>query len=331
MSEPMTANEIEDVLSSIRRLVSEDLRPVVRAASPAAPGDKLILTPALRVVEGGDPGDHSPLQPTDPVEGEALHAPLTSELAVVLDGIARNQGMFDAPLAMAFGDAQGAALDPAPAAPVPEPEPVPLPTIEAVVAAVGAAVTDQRAMAEGAEPAEIESDWVPDGWSDSSPAAPEQEDATMEVEVPVSTPQDVVATAPSAPADDPGADWTDNDAAPWAGFVSARDPVSAPDDAAAKLRDDQAEAEAVAEITGGGFAQVEAAQVEAGEPDAGAGGFTGLFDAEDAVLDEEILRDLVRDIIREELQGGLGQRITRNVRKLVRAEINLALAGRDFT
>ena len=47
-------------------------------------------------------------------------------------------------------------------------------------------------------------------------------------------------------------------------------------------------------------------------------------------FDEEMLRDLVRDIIREELQGALGERITRNVRKLVRAEIARAMAVRDF-
>ena len=47
-------------------------------------------------------------------------------------------------------------------------------------------------------------------------------------------------------------------------------------------------------------------------------------------LDEEALREMIRDIIREELQGTLGERITRNVRKLVRAEVSRALAGRDF-
>jgi hypothetical protein len=47
-------------------------------------------------------------------------------------------------------------------------------------------------------------------------------------------------------------------------------------------------------------------------------------------MEEEILRELVRDIIREELQGALGERITRNVRKLVRAEIARAAALRDF-
>ena len=57
MADPMTNMEIEDVLSSIRRLVSEDLRPGFRAESPVEPaalaGDegKLVLTPAFRVAD----------------------------------------------------------------------------------------------------------------------------------------------------------------------------------------------------------------------------------------------------------------------------------------
>lgn len=57
----------------------------------------------------------------------------------------------------------------------------------------------------------------------------------------------------------------------------------------------------------------------------------GLFDEpEDAVIDEAALRALVSEIIRQELQGTLGERITRSVRKLVRREIQRALASRDF-
>lgn len=44
-------------------------------------------------------------------------------------------------------------------------------------------------------------------------------------------------------------------------------------------------------------------------------------------LTEDELQDLVRMMVRQELQGSLGERITRNVRKLVRAEINRALAA----
>ena len=51
MSEALSSSEIEDVLSSIRRLVSEDMRPAPRMPAAQAAGDKLILTPALRVVQ----------------------------------------------------------------------------------------------------------------------------------------------------------------------------------------------------------------------------------------------------------------------------------------
>ena len=51
---------------------------------------------------------------------------------------------------------------------------------------------------------------------------------------------------------------------------------------------------------------------------------------EEALLDEEALRDLVSEIVRQELQGALGERITRNVRKLVRREIHRALACQEL-
>lgn len=52
--------------------------------------------------------------------------------------------------------------------------------------------------------------------------------------------------------------------------------------------------------------------------------------SEEDILDEAALRDLVAEIVRSELQGALGERITRNVRKLVRREIHRALAARDL-
>ncbi|WP_072505118.1 hypothetical protein [Phaeobacter porticola] len=51
---------------------------------------------------------------------------------------------------------------------------------------------------------------------------------------------------------------------------------------------------------------------------------------DDSFLDEDSLRELVSEIVREELQGALGERITRNVRKLVRREIHRALSARDL-
>lgn len=57
---------------------------------------------------------------------------------------------------------------------------------------------------------------------------------------------------------------------------------------------------------------------------------TDILAADEAVLDEASLRELVSEIVREELQGALGERITRNVRKLVRREIHRALTMRNF-
>lgn len=50
MPDAVTNAEVEDVLSSIRRLVSEDRR-VPAEEKPKAKTDRLVLTPALRVAE----------------------------------------------------------------------------------------------------------------------------------------------------------------------------------------------------------------------------------------------------------------------------------------
>lgn len=55
-----------------------------------------------------------------------------------------------------------------------------------------------------------------------------------------------------------------------------------------------------------------------------------MFTDTDSVIDEETLREMVADIVRRELQGTLGERITRNVRKLVRREIHRTLAARGL-
>lgn len=55
------------------------------------------------------------------------------------------------------------------------------------------------------------------------------------------------------------------------------------------------------------------------------------LDATDGVIvDEEQLRELIVEILREELHGSLGERMTQNVRKLVRREIHRVLAAKDF-
>lgn len=92
MSEPVTQTEIEDVLSSIRRLVSEDNRAdrnpdhgsgrrngtaarVAEATAdprPKAPVTRLVLTPALRVPENRLQAEDAPTPPTAPVATSPL-------------------------------------------------------------------------------------------------------------------------------------------------------------------------------------------------------------------------------------------------------------------
>lgn len=66
------------------------------------------------------------------------------------------------------------------------------------------------------------------------------------------------------------------------------------------------------------------------EPEGDAGNIADVLAGDDAILDEESLRELVADIVRQELQGALGERITRNVRKLVRREIHRALTAQEL-
>lgn len=63
------------------------------------------------------------------------------------------------------------------------------------------------------------------------------------------------------------------------------------------------------------------------------GAAIGALDDPDELIagfDEEQLRDLVAQIVREELSGEMGERITRNIRKLVRREINRVLASQGL-
>lgn len=68
---------------------------------------------------------------------------------------------------------------------------------------------------------------------------------------------------------------------------------------------------------------------DAGIEDLGESPFTFPDDG-DSFVDEEALRELIAEVVREELQGDMGVRITRNIRKLVRREIRLALAAQDL-
>ena len=116
--------------------------------------------------------------------------------------------------------------------------------------------------------------------------------------------------------------WQDDDAA---GMVEGASAVFAEDD---DDWADAAEAEVIASLD-----QLDAPNLDAQKPDMQAPEATtsaevlpGVAQEEDNIFSEQVLRELVRDLIREQLQGDLGERITRNIRKLVKAEIARALA-----
>lgn len=265
MSEPLSSLEIEDVLSSIRRLVSEDMRPAPRG--PAAPqrpepavGEKLILTPALRVVQD----DSAPIADVVATLGARVaEAPQEWESET---GDAAPEGM--EPLSLG-AESRWAEAEEAGFAEVEvdysDPAPVIAAEPEQYLAEAAPEVADPDILPPEAEPE------IP-GWAQRP--ATEEEDA---------------------PAPDPWQAATIEPDAAWA---------------------DAAEAEALQELQ---------AAAPAPAPDA-----ADLL-TDEMRFEEEVLRELVRDIIREELQGTLGERITRNIRKLVRAEVAQALAARDLT
>ena len=73
MSEALSSSEIEDVLSSIRRLVSDDMRPAPKGgAAVTADGAKLLLTPSLRVVQSEPQPDPQAVAPQAPAMEEVV-------------------------------------------------------------------------------------------------------------------------------------------------------------------------------------------------------------------------------------------------------------------
>jgi hypothetical protein len=334
MSEPLSSHEIEDVLSSIRRLVSEDLRPApgrlpggdpAPAAAAAPPsGGKLLLTPSLRVV--ADP---------DPV-ADAGSAPVGA--AAPVDPLV---------------------LRPAAAAGTPEiaPHPAPKAAAEAGFSGDGGeedmlwaapGVLDARPDAAGLDVAGLEDDPEPV----DEPAAPRGHWSAETVPVPEMDWMQAEADWTEDEGDDPlpfvahprPGLTQDPLARAWADRAEAdvraglQETVTVPPAAPPKRGD--AGGQAAGGVGGGngsgaggsgaGGGGTGGGGTGGGGTGGGGTGGPGLFDPEDPMIDEETLRDIVRDIIREELAGTLGERITRNVRKLVRVEINRALTAREF-
>lgn len=293
MSEPLSSHEIEDVLSSIRRLVSEELRPAARAATPAATAEagKLLLTPALRVVAEAQPEPAPAPAEAFTLEPEAMSAPMAEEALL-------------APATEDYDDLGMEELPPLAA----------VPTHSDADVAAWEANEDVLWSAPGTPDDSI----VETAEDEEAPLAEQSAAAGhwSAQEVPQVAGLDWVQEEP---------DWVEPD--PVAFVAHPRKP-SLTEDPLARAWADRAEAEVHASLDPAPRKPAVAPNPEPAPAPQAEG--PGLFDGDDPVLDEETLRELVRDIIREELAGALGERITRNVRKLVRVEINRALTAREF-
>ena len=353
MSDPVKSSDIEDVLSSIRRLVSEDYQrtpmsdlpdappeSVAQEADATAPGDRaLVLTSALRVHDGGKVEAEPPAPEADRAE-----APVAQD--AVLDAVA--DALVDEVLPKSDdaddGEAQHADLQ-AGETPPDTAEPM----LDASEASLDAHMGDTMADEQNSHATEIavpaETDAVAEDPEADAPVTVEMAETAETIADPVQEtgetleakiaaletligkrnedwePEEgdgsLVEDVATEMSDAAALDWEDHrpdhgEAEPAAlehqgvdpGEAAANDPVSQPEG-----DERQPSKETIEDAA--------ADPILAAEPD-------GLL------IDEETLRDMVCEIVREELQGALGERITRNVRRLVRREIHRALARQEL-
>jgi hypothetical protein len=296
MAGPLSSEEIEDVVSSVRRLVSNELSP--RKLSRDLNADRLLLTPSLRVVSEARP--LAPLILDAPVEEQPVHpepvADAPADDAVELIEAEWEDEIWAQPEVVSLGEvALGA-----------EEAEVLLP------------------QAEAAEDLAAEVEQLPESWAEVGPDWVEAEPIPF---VPMRHRAEALAARHGAGegGEPPRADSdfaTDTPSAPH--------PMQDEPTAGQSLPvDDDHEEPGVVDaplLDADRAAATDEAAAQRSMP-------TEILDADGtelAVLDEAALQEMVRQMIREELQGDLGERITRNVRKLVRAEINRALIARDL-
>ncbi|RWR12248.1 hypothetical protein [Paenirhodobacter populi] len=366
--------EIEDVLASIRRLVSQDSKPeprpaIVAVAAETPPvvaqpdadtdGSFLLLTPAQRI---GEAPQTAPVPPADSTlvdelsrlensiaEMEASVSAASADLperAPVAE-IAETNVISIAPVPRAPVEAPREVAEPAKApvaeaveevaaaapvaalepagAPQPEPVAVSVPAAEPVAVAEpepAGAPALTTAPEDVGMPAELEADAEPEAVSEAEPIAASAVVAELE---PAAEPE-VIAEAEPVIASVPAAE---------AGTVAdepVQEPVTEEPVADEAVADEPVTEEAIAEEPRVGMPRF--AIHRGGIDEDLRAPFQEVDDEEDQSelpgIDEDALRVLVARLIREELQGVLGQKITQNVRKLVRREIQRSLIGTDF-
>jgi cell pole-organizing protein PopZ len=351
MSEPVTHAEIEDVLSSIRRLVSEDAREAQaesKSATSAAGGEssgaaaqgktapRLVLTPALRVSENADTGEERKTSEPEDVGLAAEEDTAGTAGACDLDS---DQAGFEAErLARETPmDTASRAADPATETDAGEtdqggseeaPWKDPWATLYQA-AGVQGPDADTADLAVDAGSVEVSE---PDWQTSDRVSAVVQKITELETKVAQSKQQwepDGRSSDPYAGSNIEMLQWQDHvedEAAELSGYEADETVLEAD----VMVEHPAGEAAGVFADADSGDRQQDPDMAERIVEEAVTSEAFETLSSEDAFLDEESLREMVADIVREELQGALGERITRNVRKLVRREIHRALAAQDL-
>ncbi|MEP1765261.1 MAG: hypothetical protein ABJJ53_01200 [Sulfitobacter sp.] len=394
MSKAVTHEEVEDVLSSIRRLVSEDKRPLagLRSATsevdlaevtPEA-SDRFVLTPALRVLEDEQandaPVDDGPFVLEEAARETADEAPMmlfpgndqTAPTPESVDALVQNtlqaeaqttaendldEGDYsdeeywdveddpntDASEIAAQADVDTDGFDwnmgsyrkietPLEIVRAGSPE---TPTPEAVTTEVEPAIAEDVAQDAGAffagndvveaiEEKDAPRAEIEDTDTEEAFFEPHEESEPAAVDAPT---QSVPLTEKIAALEAAVSDITND----WEPDGDEIDTLAASAAPAMAWEDDvtlDAKGAPVSEDLDISDAYEEEISVEAGA--AAAAATTAFAGDEDQLIDEAALREMVSEIVRAELQGALGERITRNVRKLVRREIHRALTAQDM-
>lgn len=342
MSDPVSNAEIEDVLSSIRRLVSSGDREKSHAHAGASneSSDKLVLTPALRVdaLQDSAETDSTPAHGNAGVAAlgdrfEFRHVPQDDEteasdqdnvpLSLDEDYKVDVEETAEPEVADAGGEADAA------------PETGDLDTTEESDPSAQHAHDPDMAETEGQHPQSAE------------PAEPELQDDQEQSQIAaigdrIAEVEDAVAARddewePDGESDDP---YSGSEVTPMAWEDYGPEPAEDDSEGVAggagvifahpSYKRDVSADHPVSENGGAGgkSANAPGSQDDAAKADTHESPLWS--DDGDTIIDEDTLRDMVSEIVRQELQGALGERITRNVRKLVRREIHRAMTSQEF-
>ncbi len=282
MTDNVVKAGIEDVLSSVKRLVSEEGKTgkgADQGAKARKPG-RLVLTDALRISKPAA-AEKTPLKlEPEYSAAESAKPMLLRACDIVRDGA---------------GDDKDTSEVAATEAKAERPDQDPTTSLSAKIEALEAAI------------ARTEDQWEPDGDSDDAYSGTPNRSLSWDADAALA--KESLEDAPEEQAEE-----AQNEAVQ--GTADSEEPeVEAPESMAPEAEEVQpaatfirsAEAVPASETVEQDIAQVR-----------------------ELAVDEEALRSMIAEVVRQELKGALGERITRNVRKMVRREIYRALAAQEL-